>query len=282
MHVIFSPKCLEYSSSAHPESPERIKLIYRELKKLKNCVFAEPDVIETRDLLTVHEKSLIEKVKNNSFYDADTPNIENIYYYAGLSAGAALKAAKYTERQKNAFSLMRPPGHHASAKKLGGFCYFNNIAVACQYLLNKKKKVAILDLDVHHGNGTEDIFYRRANIIFCSLHQIPLYPGTGINCRDNCYNFPLTGGTNYARYLIYLKKAIEKIRQFKAEILAVSLGFDTFIDDPLAQINLEEKDYYGIGRQLSLINLPTFIILEGGYSDKIGILAGNFFSGFNN
>lgn len=282
MYIVYSPKCLEYSSPGHPESPGRIKLIYQELKKLKGYVFIEPEAIDGKDLLAVHDRKLIEAVKNNSFFDPDTPNIENIYYYARLSAGAALKAAYLVERQKNAFSLMRPPGHHASKKRPGGFCYFNNIAVACQYLLDKKNKVAILDLDVHHGNGTQDIFYRRENIIFCSLHQVPLYPGSGVTSGDNCYNYPLKAGTNYSQYLIYLKKAIDKIRQFQAHVLAVSLGFDSFIHDPLAQVNLQEKDYYEIGRRVSLIDLPTLIILEGGYSGEIGILARNFFSGFNN
>jgi len=280
MKVVFNNKCLEYQSLGHPESPQRVKLIYEELKKDKQFEFVEPKEAKEEDLMLIHDGELIESVKNNKVMDPDTPNMENIYYYASLSAGSAIAAAELALKEKYAFSLARPPGHHATKSRAGGFCYFNSIAVAVAYLLKQAKKVAILDIDVHHGNGTQDIFLSRKNIIFCSLHQVPLYPGTGLTSEKNCYNFPLSAGSNFAIYKEKLDIAISKIIEFHPDIFAVSLGFDTYKLDPLANIKLEILDYFQIGRIIKSLKLRTFFVLEGGYSNGIGKCAKEFFNGF--
>ena len=158
MVVIYSEECFKYGVLAHPESPERVSSIYTRLKLNKNCQFVPAIKATRKDLLTVHSSHLVESVRENTFADNDTPNIDGIYHFSRLAAGGALQAAGITLTGKNAFSLMRPPGHHATIDQVGGFCYFNNVALAAVNLLNGGKKVAILDVDVHHGNGTENIF----------------------------------------------------------------------------------------------------------------------------
>jgi len=152
-----------------------------------------------------------------------------------------------------------------------GFCYLNNIAMAVARLLagHPDMKVAILDIDCHHGNGTEDIFLGNPKVHFVSLHQSPLYPGTGLESRANCMNFPLEPGTDGARYLEVLKTACKGIEKFKPDILAVSAGFDTYSKDPLSHMNLTVDTYADIGERIALFRKHTFIVLEGGYSSDL-------------
>ncbi len=280
MVVIYSPIFLQFGQQKHPESPDRVKFIYNELKKNSKFKFILPAKAKENDLLLVHSKALIKKIKENSFFDPDTPNIENIYLVASYAVGSAITAANIALEEDFAFSLARPPGHHATKTKPGGFCYFNNIAVACAKLLQRGKRVAILDIDVHHGNGTQDIFLARDGIIYCSLHQSPLFPGTGLLSEKNCFNFPLEIGVSFVTYRKILEAALEKISQFQPDILAISLGFDTYKKDPLAAINLEIADYAIIGRMIRQLQFPTFYVLEGGYSSDIGIIAREFFLAF--
>ncbi|MBM3200454.1 histone deacetylase, partial [Candidatus Woesearchaeota archaeon] len=163
MEIVFSDKCLKFKQEGHPESPERVRLAYEHLKDYYKIV--KPSACFDKELLNAHTKRLVDSVKNKSFYDADCPLYDNIFDYASLSAGAAIMAAK-----KQGFSLMRPPGHHAGKDSLGGFCYFNNIAVAVKSL---GKKTLILDIDAHHGNGTQDVFLGDENVTYVSLHKSP-------------------------------------------------------------------------------------------------------------
>lgn len=279
MKVIYSPKSLKYSSAGHPESPERVKLIYQALKTDSRFEFVKAQKVSEKDLLLVHTPELIESVRKNSFWDADTPNIDGIYDYALQSVASAITTAKAAEKQMVAFSLSRPPGHHAGRNTLGGFCYFNNLAVAAAKLVKLGKRVAILDIDVHHGNGTQDIFLGKKNIIFCSIHQVPLYPGTGLISEKNCHNFPLQPETGFSKYKIELEKSLNLIQHFHADVLAVSAGFDTYKNDPLASLKLETADYYKIGQLIGKLNIPTFLILEGGYSRDIGKCTYNLLAG---
>ncbi|MCL5798211.1 MAG: histone deacetylase [Patescibacteria group bacterium] len=281
MTVIYSSKFLDFGEVGHPESPQRLELIYHELRDVGLFHFETPSAATLSDLLRVHNMSLVEQVKRNEFYNPDTPNIENIYSFALLSAGAALKAISLLEdgREKRfTYALARPPGHHATRKELGGFCYFNNIAVASARLLADGKKVAILDIDVHHGNGTEDIFRGKKNIIYVSLHQSPLYPGTGLAQHDNCFNFPLPPGTSMDSYVKALSFGLRQIKKFSPDILGVSLGFDTYAQDPLAEMRLYRSDYRIVAGMIKRLLLPTFFVQEGGYSQDIGKLARTFFS----
>lgn len=280
MKVVFPLRSLEYEAVGHPESPERVRQIRDALSKNSAFKFVEPKPCSEQELLLVHSRAHIDRVKNNEFSDADTPNIKDIYTYACLAAGAAVAASGFAEREGAAFSLARPPGHHAERDRVGGFCYFNNIAVAVAKLLEKGKKVAILDIDVHHGNGTQDIFIGTENVLYCSLHQVPLYPGTGLVSEKNCLNFPLPTGTGVKSYLGAMHRGIECIQAFTPDVLAVSIGFDTYKGDPLANFKLESQDFHDIGEVLRLLNKPTFFVLEGGYSEDIGNLAVAFFNGF--
>ncbi len=286
MKIIFSPKCLEYRSPNHPESPERVKICYDFLVSKQDSLsleFIEPESCSEEDILLVHTKELLNKVKNGNFFDPDTPSISNIFEYASLSAGAAIEASQIALNEKEfAFSLMRPPGHHAGKNGLGGFCYFNNTAIAIKKSLGKIKKTAILDLDCHHGNGTEDIFLGTKGLLYVSLHQSPLYPGTGLVSRENCLNFPLESGAGEAGYISTLKTALREIEDFKPGLLGISMGFDTYKEDPLTNINLEKEAYLKISEMISELNIPSFGILEGGYSRGIGECLYNFLRGWIN
>lgn len=291
MIIIYSSKCLEYEEAGHPESPERVGEGYEFLKS-KNFKFVQPQPAKENDLLLVHTPRLIDEVENEKILDLDTPNIKGIYSYALLSAGGAINAMELALGGENSFSLMRPPGHHAGQDACGGFCYFNNIAVAvAKALLNSSfirfnsgnikevKKVAILDIDCHHGNGTENIFLGKSNVLYISLHQSPLYPGTGLKSNFNVVNFPLPAGTEEKEYLRTLDIAIEKIVEFGPDLLAVSAGFDTYKNDPLTSFGLDIDTYKKIGEKIAALKLPTFIVLEGGYSSDLPVCLYNFLVG---
>lgn len=265
MKIVFSPKCLEYEISGHPESPARVKNIFNVLKE-NDFKFISALEASKKDILLVHTQEHFERILNKNYFDLDTPVIEPTYPL--LSVGIAIKAAR-----ERAFALVRPPGHHAGSNFLGGFCYFNNIAIAVR---KEDKRTVILDLDTHHGQGIQDIFLGSAKVLYISIHQSPLYPGTGLHSEQNCINYPLPAGTNEKMYLKTLEKCLEQIERFKPELLAISIGFDTFKEDPLAGFLLEDQSYEKIGKLIADLNLPTFCVLEGGYSNKIGLLAYNF------
>jgi acetoin utilization deacetylase AcuC-like enzyme len=195
-----------------------------------------------------------------------------------LSVGGALLASKI-----NGFSLMRPPGHHVgrSGAALGvytrGFCYFNNIAIAVK---ESKKRTLILDIDGHHGNGTQEMFQGDEKVTYLSLHQSPNYPGTGSFTEDNCINFALPGDLGGKRYLETLDKAIDALDLAKFEVVAVSAGFDTHKGD-LATLGLVEQDYFEIGKRVAKLKKPAFFVLEGGYvGEKVGLDIDSFLRGY--
>ncbi|PCN50990.1 histone deacetylase [Candidatus Geothermarchaeota archaeon ex4572_27] len=274
MKIVYSEKCLGYGSPYHPESPMRVKLAYEYLKDRYEFIDAKP--ASESDLLLVHDPSYIERIKLRSFYDPDTPAYENIYEYARLSAGGAIVAAK-----ELAFSLMRPPGHHAGRRGLAlgaptlGFCYFNNIAIAVKKL---GKKTIIVDIDTHHGNGTQEIFQGSEDVVYISLHTRGIYPGTGYRSVGNCYNYPLPPGTDDRLYLKTLRKALEAVDPSRFELVAVSAGFDTLEGD-LGGMRLTVKCYREIGRLIASLGLPVFAVLEGGYTSKLGECIDNFIQG---
>ncbi|MEM3596594.1 MAG: histone deacetylase [Candidatus Bathyarchaeia archaeon] len=262
--IIFSEKCLGYGSW-HIESPERVRKAY-EILKAKGYKFLEPEPASEEDILKVHDIEYVWNLKKGFIEDVDTPAYENIYEYARLAAGGAMLAAKV-----NGFSLMRPPGHHAgkSGRALGaytrGFCYLNNIAIAVKYL---DKPTLILDIDGHHGNGTQEIFMGDESVVYISLHRYPHYPGTGSFSEGNCLNFPLQADCGEKVYLETLAGAIRKVDASKFEVVAVSAGFDTYAGD-LASLGLTEKAYREIGKLIKSLMKPTFFVLEGGYNGEI-------------
>jgi acetoin utilization deacetylase AcuC-like enzyme len=177
---------------------------------------------------------------------------------------------------RNAFCAVRPPGHHAEKQKAMGFCVYNNVAVGAYYLLEKYnlKKVAIIDFDVHHGNGTQDIFYHNEKVLYISSHQYPYYPGSGAanekGSKDNILNVPLNAGTKPHEFLNSYESIFRKLKVFKPEFILLSAGFDAHKDDPLAQINLESEDYYTLTKRIMILakeicDDKIVSILEGGY-----------------
>lgn len=268
MRIIFSKECLNYELSGHPESVNRLRSSYEYLKE-KGFKFSSPAPVEEEDILLAHTKEHINSIKFNTFSDPDTPNFKNIFKYACLAAGAAKEAMRMSLNGEKVFSLMRPPGHHASRSLLGGFCYFNNMAIAIKSALRQIKKAAIIDIDVHHGNGTQDIFFVQKNVLFVSLHQVPLYPGTGFKSDKNCLNFPLSPDTDDAVYLKVFELALKKVTEFNPDLIGVSCGFDTYQDDPLASLKLTIPTYTKLAGLISNLRKPFFSVLEGGYSAEL-------------
>ena len=264
--IVFSEKCLAYGSW-HVEGPERVRKAYEILKE-RGYTFLEPEPAPEEDLLRVHDDEYVWMLKKGLIEDGDTPAYENIFEYAKLSAGGAILAAEV-----KGFSIMRPPGHHAgrNGAALGahtrGFCYLNNIAIAVKHL---GKPTLILDIDGHHGNGTQEIFLGDAKVMYVSLHRHPHYPGTGAVSEANCLNFPLWGDCGDEAYLETLDGALGMVDVGRFEVVAVSAGFDTHIGD-LASLGLTEKGYREIGKRIAALKKPTFFILEGGYDgEQIG------------
>jgi len=270
MKLFYSGKCLEYRQYGHPESPERVATAAEFLGK-NGFSFQEPEPCTLLDILRVHSESLLESVQRGTFIDTDTPALPNMADYAMLSAGAAVQACDSAEKGETAFSLMRPPGHHATRNRVMGFCYFNSIAVAAARHLSghPEARIAILDIDCHHGNGTEDIFLGNPSVLYISLHQSPLYPGTGQESKGNCLNFTFPPRTGEPEYLKILDTASAEIARFNPSLLGVSAGFDTFKGDPITRAGLEITTYRKIGKAVSNLKRPTFTVLEGGYSPQL-------------
>lgn len=280
MKILFSKKCLEYKLSGHPESPERVRNSYEYLKD-RGYRFFEPEPCCEDDVLAVHTRELVQMVKKGEFFDMDTPALPHIYDHALLAAGAAKGAMESTAKGEIAFSLIRPPGHHATRSRLGGFCYFNNMAIAITKALENYGKAAIIDIDCHHGNGTEDIFLSDRRVLYVSLHQSPLYPGTGLTSRDNCLNYPLPPNTDANSYLSVLQSALKEVKKFNADIIGVSAGFDTYENDPITNLLLEVDTYRQIGELLKGLNKPLFTVLEGGYDKDIPLCLWNYLEGLS-
>jgi acetoin utilization deacetylase AcuC-like enzyme len=261
--IVFSEKCLGYGTW-HIEGPERVRRAAEILKTL-GYDFVEPNPASEDDMLKVHDSDYVWNVKKSLVEDPDTPAYDNIYEFARLSAGGAILAA-----ETGGFSIMRPPGHHAgrNGAALGaytrGFCYFNNIAIAVKHL---DKPTLILDIDAHHGNGTQEIFLGDEKVTYVSLHRHPNYPGTGAVSEKNCLNFPLPPDCGDEVHTETLDKALSSINISRFEVVAVSAGFDTHMGD-LASLGLTEKGYKAIGKRVGELNKPAFFVLEGGYQGE--------------
>ena len=277
------------TGNGHPEKIDRVTAIIDNFKKVdnKNLIWKKPNKFDEFFLNKTHSIEYINHVKQSFpkkglvFLDGDTivsPGSKDATKDAVGSIITAIDGVQNKEL-KNAFCAVRPPGHHAEKEKAMGFCIYNNVAVGANYLIEKYKykKIAIIDFDVHHGNGTQDIFYDNEKVLYISTHQYPYYPGSGSNEENgkfnNVLNIPLEAGTTSEEYLNAYENVLTKIKQFKPEFLLFSAGFDAHIDDPLAQMRLSTEDFYKITKRTleyskSFCNGRVVSILEGGYDLK--------------
>jgi acetoin utilization deacetylase AcuC-like enzyme len=273
MKIIADERCTAYSRPGHPERPERISQSLAQLRSQTDLEiqWASPATAEDAALLRAHTPAHLDRLEMPQDFDADTPWFPDIAVHARLAAGAAIDAMRSARSGQNAFSLMRPPGHHATRQRAMGFCYLSNVAIATlEALATGSKRVGVFDFDVHHGNGTEAILLNQPGTVFYSIHQHPCYPGTGTrNLGDNCYNFPVPPGAGRGEYHRVLLSAIEHLKDFKPDLIAVSAGFDCYARDPLAQEPLEAEDFFWLGGQIRSLGVPAFSVLEGGYSDDL-------------
>ena len=274
------------TGEGHPEKIDRVTAVIENFKKLdnKNLVWKKPSSFEQSILIKTHTKDYIKQVNLSfpqsglKFLDGDTVVSPGSKDATKDAVGSIISAIDGVEKKefKNAFCCVRPPGHHAEKEKAMGFCIFNNVAVGANYLIEKYKykKIAIIDFDVHHGNGTQDIFYNYKNVLYISTHQYPYYPGTGSEKENGKYNnvlnIPLEAGTTGNEYLNAYEKVLDKLKEFKPEFLLFSAGFDAHIDDPLAQLRLSSEDFYKITKRTLEVSKPfcngnIVSILEGGY-----------------
>jgi acetoin utilization deacetylase AcuC-like enzyme len=286
MKIITDEHCAGYSHPGHPESPERIT---RTLARLRGqnelpIEWAKPGEITDVQILRAHTPELLARLQIPRDFDADTPFYENIAGYARASASAALDALKVTRDGENVFSLMRPPGHHATRHQAMGFCYLNNIAIAAlEAMATGARRVAVFDFDVHHGNGTEDILLDRPGVAFFSVHQHPCYPGTGAaHAGNNCFNYPVAPGVPREMYRAALARALDDLKNFRPNLIAVSAGFDAYLHDPLVDGVLEVEDFHWLGQTLRTLGAPLFSLLEGGYSRDLPELILAYLKGVEN
>jgi acetoin utilization deacetylase AcuC-like enzyme len=245
--------------------------------------FVECTAATDDDVLRCHTERLLEQVRTTrGWIDGDTICTETSYEAALLSAGAAIEAVR-----RGGFAISRPPGHHAERDRAMGFCLFDNIAIAARWAQVKLGigRVAIVDWDVHHGNGTQDIVADDPSILFVSLHQWPLYPGTGgpYEQGDTLVNIPLPPGTGDAGYFEAWETVERSVRRFEPELLLVSAGFDAHVDDPLADMELTAEGFAELARRASSLAPRVAAVLEGGYNLRtLPDLVGAALDGFNN
>ncbi len=273
MKIITDERCWEYCLPGHPERPERVRATVKLLKGQKELRvdWLKPELAGDAAILRAHSARHLARLSEPVDFDADTPHFDGIADHARRSAGAALEALRLARAGETAFSLMRPPGHHATRDQAMGFCYLNSVAIATlEALATGSKRVAVFDFDVHHGNGTEAILVNHHGAAFFSVHQYPCYPGTGAaNVGNNCFNFPVAPGTPRREYRATLSNALDALKKFKPDMVAVSAGFDAYVGDPLAQGALEAGDFHWLGRSVRDLGVPAFSLLEGGYSDEL-------------
>ena len=288
--IIYShPDCqLKYNGHKHPERKERTESILSSIKSSNLKVeFKEAPLADLETISLVHPKQHIEQIFSNIPKEgivgvekepyADTmlcPNSKNSIL---RSCGAGIAAVKdLMVNNERVFCAVRPPGHHAETVRANGFCFINNVAVAARYLQKQYKinKVAIIDFDVHHGNGTQEIFYKDQSVVYGSSHEFPLFPGTGAENETgvgNIFNATLKAGTTSKEFIaIFDQKVLKAIDKFKPEVILISAGFDAHKRDPLANINLESDDFFKITKNIVDIanthsNGRIISFLEGGY-----------------
>jgi acetoin utilization deacetylase AcuC-like enzyme len=271
--IITDDRCTAYGEPGHPERPERISRTRERLRTQTELplTWVKSGPVEEAALQRAHSRRHLARLDEPDDFDADTAYFPNIADHARRSVGAALDALKAARAGEPVFSLMRPPGHHATRDRAMGFCYLNSIAVAVlDAIATGAKRVAVYDFDVHHGNGTEAILLNRSGAAFFSIHQYPCYPGTGTShIGDNCFNYPVAPFTPREDYRRALGRALDGLKKFQPDLVAVSAGFDAYVHDPIANETLEAEDFHWLGESLRNLGVPVFSLLEGGYSNDL-------------
>jgi acetoin utilization deacetylase AcuC-like enzyme len=277
------------TGEGHPEKIDRVTAVIDNFKKIDNkeLIWKKPTKFDQSFLINTHSSEYIDLVSKSfpenglAFLDGDTVVSPGSKEATKDAVGSIITAIDGVQQKefKNAFCAVRPPGHHAEKDKAMGFCIYNNVAVGANYLIEKYKynRVAIIDFDVHHGNGTQDIFYNNEKVLYISTHQYPYYPGSGSEKEtgkfNNILNIPLEAGTTAEQFLNAYENVLKKLKEFKPEFVLFSAGFDAHIDDPLAQLRLGSEDFYHITKRTlevskSICNGNVVSILEGGYDLK--------------
>jgi acetoin utilization deacetylase AcuC-like enzyme len=284
---VYSERFLEHRPPAgHPEQPTRVQYLVRHLHECglwEQLFRISPSPVKVEDLLQVHSRQLLDQVQEicrtggGLLDEGDTHASLESFDVAMLAAGGVVTAidAVLQEKVGAAFCAVRPPGHHAERERSMGFCLFNNVAIGARYAQTHHglRNVAILDWDVHHGNGTQHIFDEDPTVLYCSLHQYPFYPGTGARSEGGTgrgegftVNIPMPAGTGEAQYLAALSDEIlPALNAFKPELLLLSAGFDAHRNDPLGGMMLTEESFFTMTR-LVQHTAPIVSVLEGGYN----------------
>ncbi len=281
MIVLHDPRAADYAVAGHPERPARVVQSAAHLRAAHpDWEWRLPNEATDETLLRAHHPAQVARVRAAPHdFDADTPAYPGIFAHAARASGAACGVAQAALGGTPTFSLMRPPGHHATRGQAMGFCFFNHIAVAAlDALEHGAERVAIWDFDAHHGNGTEAIVAGNPRIAFASVHQFPGYPGTGTRSLGNVHNFPVPPYAPRAQHRDEVARALAVLLEFKPDLLLVSAGFDAFAGDPLTQMSLEPEDFALFGQWLRESGVASGAILEGGYSDDLPQLIDAFLS----
>ena len=291
MLILHDPHCVEYGSSMRPEQPARVSRSAAHLRKSHpDWIWREPTattVTEAR-LLLAHAASHLQRLGLGRDFDADTPFFPEIDRHARRSVAGAIEAAQHaltTQTREPVFSLMRPPGHHATISQAMGFCYLNQSAVAALTAQQQlgAKRVAVWDFDAHHGNGTEAILHGREALFFASVHQYPGYPGTGTrDQRPNIRNWPVAPHAPRTDHMQALRASLDAVLGFGPDLILVSAGFDGYARDPITSMTLELEDFATLGGWLRATGRPVAAILEGGYHDDLPLLIDAFLCAWNN
>jgi acetoin utilization deacetylase AcuC-like enzyme len=281
--LIFDEAATEFGEDYHPERPARLVNAHAYLlERRPDWAWTKPRLATEEEILLVHHRAHLDRLREPIDFDADTPFYPGIEEHARRAAGAAITSVDLAIAGEKSFSLMRPPGHHATSTRAMGFCYLNSIAVAASHALAAGcERVGIWDFDAHHGNGTEAIVFGNNRIRYASIHQYPCYPGTGTMSRGNAFNWPILPRSDAGQHELAVQRALDWLVEFKPDILLISAGFDAYIGDPLTEMTLEAEHFANFGLRLKETGLPAAPILEGGYSDDLPILIETFLSAWS-